>query len=86
MIGSPGVGNNNNVTENSNDNNNNTKEASINQRLTTSMKATNVTKIQIRLFEWRRVYKKIDFLRIIFAARHKSNTIKQGNSQRKQMG
>ena len=50
MIGSPGVGNNNNVTENSNDNNNNIKEASINQRLTTSMKATNVTKIQIRLF------------------------------------
>ena len=29
---------------------NNINEASINQRLTTSMKATNVTKIQIRLF------------------------------------
>ena len=29
---------------------NNINEALINQRLTTSMKATNVTKIQIRLF------------------------------------
>ena len=29
---------------------NNINEASINQRLTTSMKATNVTKIQIKLF------------------------------------
>ena len=47
MIGSPGIGNNNNITDNSN---NNINEASINQRLTTSMKATNVTKIQIKLF------------------------------------
>ena len=42
--------NNNNFTDNSNNNDNNIYEASINQRLTTSMKATNVTKIQIKLF------------------------------------
>ena len=50
MIGSPGIGNKNNITDNSNNNDNNINEASINQRLTTSMKATNVTKIQIKLF------------------------------------
>ena len=50
MIGSPGIGNNYNITDNSNNNDNNINEASINQRLTTSMKATNVTKIQIKLF------------------------------------
>ena len=50
MIGSPGIGNNNNITDNSYNNDNSINEASINQRLTTSMKATNVTKIQIRLF------------------------------------
>ena len=50
MIGSPGIGNNNNITDNSYNNDNNINEASINQRLTTSMKATNVTKIQIKLF------------------------------------
>ena len=50
MIGSPGIGNNNNITDNSNNNDNKINEASINQRLTTSMKATNVTKIQIKLF------------------------------------
>ena len=50
MIGSTDIGNNNNITDNSNNNDNNINEALINQRLTTSMKATNVTKIQIRLF------------------------------------
>ena len=50
MIGGPGIGNNNNITDNSNNNDNNINESSINQRLTTSMKATNVTKIQIKLF------------------------------------
>ena len=48
-------------------------------RLTSSMKATNVMKIQIRLFvednqQLKRAYKKIHLHKIIFAARHKSNT------------